>query len=344
MSLKIFIFSIVIALAACGDKKEEKSDLGKKDGIEKSEQIAKEEVVGPKIQLQYKFKKGDKFSYMLNTSSVNSESIAADTTLTNVIKQNVTYVFNFVVNNISEIEGTELTASISSIVAESNFNKQSIKYDSKYIYSTREKIQFVDYEAVKKVPFKVYVNTIGQVTKVDKIEKIINNILSIQQVPDTLSKQTKEKMKYNIANGTLMPLVQQVFKVISEDEVGVNSTWELKFNTPLAVFEVENTAIFKVNNLNFDDDTIANISSTLLMSVNGNNVVTENKIKYTFDNPKLDGSGRVKFNNTKGLVEFSESKTNLQMSMLMEGMDNQNNLKQNRKTDNSTNINTVKLL
>lgn len=342
MKLRILLIVLIITFFACSDKKE-KSESGKSDSLTSAD-VVKEEIIGPKIQLQYKFKKGDKFSYHLNTSSVNSESIAADTTMTNVINQNVSYVFNFVVNNISEIEGTELITTISAIAAESNFNKQSIKYDSKYIYSTREKIQFVDYEAVKKVPFRVYVNNIGQVTKVDKIEKIINNVLSIQQVPDTLSKATKEKMKYNIANGTLMPLVQQVFKVISEDEVGVNSTWELKFNTPLAVFDVENTAVFKIKNLNFDKDTIANISSSLLMSVRGNNIVTENNIKYTFDNPKLDGSGRVKFNNSRGLVEFSESKTNLQMSMLMEGMDNKNQLKQNRKTDNSTNINTVKLL
>ncbi|MBK8947073.1 MAG: hypothetical protein IPM32_17640 [Ignavibacteriae bacterium] len=342
MKLKILIFVLIIFLFACSDKKE-KSESEKSDSLASAD-VVKEEIIGPKIHLSYKFKKGDKFSYMLNTSSVNSESISADTTLTNVIKQNITYIFNFVVNNISEIEGTELTTTISSIVAESNFNKQNIKYDSKYIYSTREKIQFVDYEAVKKVPFRIYVNNIGQVTKVDKIDKIMNNILSIQQVPDTLSKATKEKMKFNIANGTLMPLTQQVFKVISEDEVGVNSTWELKFNTPLAVFDVENTAVFKIKDLNFDEDTVANISSSLLMNVKGNNIVTENNIKYTFDNPKLDGSGRVKFNNTKGLVEFSESKTNLQMSMLMEGMDNNNQLKQNRKTDNSTNINTVKLL
>lgn len=343
MKLKIFIIVLVLGFAACSNDKD-KSKSEQKDSITVGGNVEKEEVIGPKIHLSYKFKKGDKFSYMLNTSSVNSESISADTTLTNLIKQNVTYVFNFVVNNISEIEGTELTSTIASISAESNFNKQNIKYDSKYIYSTREKIQFVDYEAVKKVPFRIYVNNIGQVTRVDKIEKIVNNILSIQQVPDTLSSATKEKMKFNIANGTLMPLIQQVFKVISEDEVGVNSTWELKFNTPLAVFDVENTAVFKIKELNFDKDTVANITSSLLMNVKGNNVVTENKIKYTFDTPKLDGSGRVKFNNTRGLVEFSESKTNLQMSMLMEGMDSKNQLKQNRKTDNSTNINTVKLL
>ena len=42
---------------------------------------------------------------------------------------------------------------ITSITAETIFNGQSMKYDSKFIYSTRERAQFVDYESVKKVPF-----------------------------------------------------------------------------------------------------------------------------------------------------------------------------------------------
>ena len=34
----------------------------------------------------------------------------------------------------------------------------------------------------------------------------MRNILEIQKVPDTLSAKTKEQMRANIANGTLMPL------------------------------------------------------------------------------------------------------------------------------------------
>ncbi|MCB0748565.1 MAG: hypothetical protein KDC90_13980 [Ignavibacteriae bacterium] len=344
MKIKIIAFLFLALLISCNQKEEKKEDTSINTELAEKPEPVKEEIIGPKILLSYKMKKGDTFKYKLITSSENSETIIADTTVSSLIKQTITYVFNFKVNNVSEIEGTELLTTISSIVAETNYNGQPIKYDSKYIYSTREKVQFVDYEAIKKVPFRIYVNNIGQVTKVDKIEKIINNILSIQQVPDTLSKATKEKMYMQIANGTLMPLTQQMFKVISEDEVGVNSTWELKFNSPLAVFNIENTAIFKITDFSFEKDTIANIASTLEMTVSGNNVAKENNLTYTFSNPKLDGKGVVKFNNSKGLVQFSESATSLEMSMLIEGYDNKNQRKTNTKNDYSKNKNTVQLL
>jgi hypothetical protein len=344
MKLKILTIILIALLISCSNKEENKEKVTSKNSKDSTGEVIKDEVVGPKILLKYKFKKGDKFSYRLTTSSKNSESISADTTFTNVVTQVINYTFNFTVNNISEINEAELSVVVSAIQAESNLNGQKVQYDSKYIYSTRERVQYVDYEAVKKVPFRIFVNNIGQVTKVDKIEKIMYNILSIQQVPDTLSAATKEKMKANIANGTLMPLTQQMFKVISEDEVGVNSTWEMKYNTPLAVFNIENTAIFKVASFNFDKDTVANISSSLLTTISGNNTAKENNVTYTFSNPKIDGTGTVKFNNSKGLVEYSESTTNLEMGMMIEGYDNKNQKKQNSKKDNSINKNIVKLL
>ena len=344
MKLKILIFILTLVLVSCSNKEDNKENISSESNKELTEEPLKDEVVGPKILLNYKFKKGDKFSYNLTTTSNNSESITADTSFTNIVTQIVNYTFNFTVKNVSEINEAEMSVVISKISAESNFNCQKINYDSKYIYSTRERIQFVDYEAVKKVPFRIYVNNIGQVTKVDQIDKIMYNIFSIQQVPDTVSAATKEKMKANIANGTLMPLTQQMFKVISQDEVGVNSTWQMKYNTPLAVFNIENTAKFTITNISFDKDTIATISSTLLATITGNNTATENNVTYTFSTPKIDGSGTVKFNESKGLVEFSESTTNLEMGMMIEGYDNKNQKKQNSKKDNTMNKNTVKLL
>ncbi len=344
MKLKTLILILAAFLISCSNNEENKEKIKSGSNKDSTNEIAKEEVVGPKILLNYKFKKGDKFRYKLTTTSNNSETIRADTSFTNIVSQIVNYTFDFTVKNVSQIDEAEMTVVISKIQAESNYNGQKIQYDSKYIYSTRERVQFVDYESVKKVPFRIYVNNIGQVTKVDKIEKIMYNILSIQQVPDTLSAATKEKMKINIANGTLMPLTQQMFKVISEDEVGVNSTWQMKYNTPLAVFNIENIAKFKITDISFDKDTIATISSTLLATITGKNTATENNVTYTFSTPKIDGSGTVKFNESKGLVGYSESTTNLEIGMMIEGYDNKNQKKQHSKKDVTTNKNTVQLL
>jgi len=224
-------------------------------------------------------------------------------------------------------------------------NGQSMKYNSKYIYSTRERVQFVDYEAIKKVPFRVHVNSIGQVVKVGRVNKIMRNILQIQQVPDTLSKETKERFRMNISQGTLMPLIQQVFKVLSDDEVGVGSFWELKHTAPIAIFQAENIATFKIADINFNDkDTIVNIASALAIKVSGNNTVNEKGVTYIFGKPNLTGTGSVIFNQSRGLVKRSESKIIVKMVMSMQGVDKAGKQINSNKKDFSTNTNIVELL
>jgi hypothetical protein len=338
---KLFIaFLALLFLVSCGKDEETKKENNSND--KKIVETIKEK--GPVLQLRYKFKKGDKFSYKLQTKAVSSEEIIADTTIANEITQNATYRFNFLVKSVDDNNTANIEVRISSITAETIFNGQSMKYDSKFIYSTRERAQFVDYESVKKVPFLISVNEIGQVINVENVNRIMRNILEIQKVPDTLSAKTKEQMRTNIANGTLMPLTQQIFKVVAEDEVGVDSTWQLKYNTPLGVFNVENTAVFRVTNLNFDKDTTAAITSNLFISVSGNNVVNEQGVRYTFSQPNLQAEGKLSYNYTRGLVEKSESNTSLEMAMFMEGVDANGNPLKSTKRDISNNTNIVTLL
>jgi len=339
MKKLIFILILGLLTAACDQQKEMTEQNG-----EKIKKVTPAKPKGPVLKLRYDFQKGDRFSYSLTTKSNNTEEIIADTTISNEIIQNATYKIDFRVKNILDDYSAQMEVRITAITAETVFNGQSVKYDSKFLYSSRERVQFVDYESVKKVPFTITVNPLGQVTKVEKTEKIMRNILDIQKIPDTLSKKTKEQMLFNISNGTLMPLTQQIFKVLSADEVGVDSAWTLKFSTPLAVFNVENTAVFKVEGINFDQDTTIDISSTLFINVKGNNVVNENGVTYTFSQPVLNAEGKVKYNNSKGLVESSESVTTVEMTSYIQGFDSENNQLTSTKKDFSTNKNIVKLL
>jgi len=339
--MKGILLLIALSLAFLNCSSEEKPSNRKNTKTE-SETVSNVKV--PLVKLKYKFSTGDRFSYKLSTTSNSKEEIIADTTISSEITQNATYKIDFEVKDVDENSTASIQVKINSISAETSLNGQSIKYDSKFIYSTREKVQFVDYEAVKKVPFLIKVSEVGQVVSVDKIEQIMKNILEIQNVPDTLSKKSIDRMKMNIANGTLMPLTQQIFKVVSEEEVGKDSTWQLKYTTPLAVFNVENTAIFRISALVFNEDSIATISSTLLFNVLGNNIVSENGITYTFTQPELEASGEVKYNITKGLVELSESNTKINIAMIMDGVDNSNNEIKSTKRDLSNNTNVVELL
>ncbi|MCW8850221.1 MAG: DUF6263 family protein [Melioribacteraceae bacterium] len=336
----LLLFIMISALIiGCGKSETEQKSIENGNTISEVKKPA-----GPVIKLKYKFKVGDKFSYKLQTISNNIEEIYADTTIKNDITQRASYTFDFKVKSVNDYKLAEVEAKIKSIIAETTFNGQTMKYDSKFIYSSREKAQYVDYEAVKNIPFQLSVDELGNVVKVDGINRIMKNILEIQNVPDTLSAKTREKMKANIANGTLQPLTQQIFKVVSNNPVGVDSVWQIKFDTPLAVFKVENTAIYRVDNISFEEDSTASVVSDLLINVIGDGIVSEQGLRYTFSKPQLTANGNFTFNNSRGLVKMAESVTKLEMTMMMEGVDAKNQPIKSTKRDVSNNTNIVELL
>lgn len=337
--MKNLLLLIIISAIVIGCGKSEKKNIENNNSISEINKPA-----GPTVTLRYKFNVGDKFSYKLQTISNNIEEIFADSTQKNDITQRASYTFDFKVKSVNEYNLAEIEAKIKSIVAETTFNGQTMKYDSKFIYSTREKAQYVDYEAVKNNPFTLTVDELGNVVKVDGINRIMKNILEIQNVPDTLSTKTREKMKANIANGTLQPLTQQIFKVVGNNPVGVDSVWQIKFDTPLAVFKVENTAIYKVDNISFEADTSISVVSNLLINVLGDGIVNEQGFTYTFSRPQLSANGNFTFNSSRGLIQLAESVTKLQMTMMMEGVDAKNQPIKSTKRDISNNTNIVELL
>lgn len=335
----LLLIIVLFVLIGCGKSENQKKDIKKTNSISEVKKPA-----GPTVKLKYKFKVGDKFSYKLQTRSNNTEEIFADTTLKNDIVQTASYTVDFKVKAVNEYNLATLEAKIKSITAETNLNGQTMKYDSKLLYSSREKIQFVDYEAIKNIPFELNVDELGNVVKVDGINRIMKNILKIQNVPDTLSTKTREKMRTSIANGTLQPLAQQIFKVVSNDSVGVDSIWQIKFDSPLAVFKVENTAVYKVDDITFNEDTTTSVVSNLLTNILGNNIVNEQGVTYTFSQPVLTANGNFIFNNSRGLIQFAESITNLEMTMMIDGADSKNQPIKSTKRDVTSNTNIVELL
>ena len=337
-NLLLLIITLFV-LIGCGKSETEKKDVKNTSSISEVKKPA-----GPTVKLKYKFKVGDKFTYKLQTMSNKVEEIFADTTLKNDIIQTASYIVDFKVKSVNEYNLAELEAKIKSITAETSLNGQTMKYDSKLLYSSREKVQFVDYEAIKNIPFKLNVNELGNVVKVEGIERIMKNILKIQNVPDTLSAKTRENMKASIANGTLQPLAQQIFKIVSHDQVGIDSVWQIKFDSQLAVFKVENTAVYRVEDITFEEDTTTSVVSNLLTNILGNNIVSEQGVTYTFSQPVLTANGNFTYNNSRGLVQFAESITKLEMTMIVDGVDGKNEPIKSTKRDVSSNTNIVELL
>ncbi len=341
--LWLTLFGLLI-IVSCGKKKEE-TDIKKVGESDTTTVLPNKNKSEELYTLRYKFKKGDKHKYRVKTSSQNIQTVIADTTLETKIEQSVEYHINLTVQNVSDDNTAEIKVYIGKILADVDFNGQKIKYDSKFLYSKRERQQFLEYEALKKTPFYVKIDNMGKVLGATNINKLFKNVLEIQQVPDTLSEQTKENMKKQLENVTVIPLVQQLFKIIPDYEVGVDSIWLFSYPSTLGPFQIENIATYKISEVNKDNNsTIAKIAATLNAKWNGQNHINENGIDYTFSDPVITGGGTIWFDIDKGMVKKAETETGFTMEVVMETQNPDSELKKGTRRDYTSTKNIIERL
>ncbi len=341
----ILITFIFLFVFSCG-KEEKKS--GSENNTGSTQTTAKQTKPGEKAELvllRYKFNKGDKHKYKVKTSSQNIQTVISDTTLETKIEQNVEYRINLTVKKVEPDSSAEVRVFMSKITAGIDFNGQKIKYDSKMLYSKRERQQFLEYEALKKTPFYVKIDKMGKVTGATDIDKLFKNVLEIQQVPDTLSKQTKENMKKQLENITVIPLVQQLFKIIPDYKVGVDSIWQFSYPSTLGPFQINNIATYKLTGLIEEgNNRLAKIAASLNAEWKGENHINENGIDYKFSEPVITGGGSVLFDVTNGMVKKAETETGFTMEVTMKTQNPDSELKKGTRKDYNSTKNVIEKL
>ncbi len=339
----ILILSLLIFVSCGKNKEDSKNETNPaKDTVANQQPLKKAAEL---YTLRYKFNKGDKHKYRVKTSSQNIQTVIADTTLETKIEQSVEYHIDLTVQNVSDDNTAEIKVYIGKILADVDFNGQKIKYDSKFLYSKRERQQFLEYEALKKTPFYVKIDNMGKVLGATNINKLFKNVLEIQQVPDTLSNETKENMKKQLENVTVIPLVQQLFKIIPDYEVGVDSIWQFSYPSTLGPFQIENIATYKISEIIKDNNSVlAKIAATLNAKWNGQNHINENGIDYTFSDPVITGGGTIWFDIDKGMVQKAETETGFTMEVVMETQNPDSELKKGTRRDYTSTKNLIERL
>ncbi len=340
--LPIIIIALLL-IVSCGKKEENGTENSKAGNIQELKPVRKEKE--KLYVLRYKFNKGDKHKYRVKTYSENIQTVTADTTLETKVEQSVEYLIDLTVKNVSPDSSAEIKIYIGKIIADIDFNGQKIRYDSKLLYSKRERKQFLEYEALKKTPFYVKIDKMGKVIEATNINKLFANVLEIQQAPDTLSNRSKETMKKQLENITVIPLVQQLFKIIPDYPVGVDSIWQFSYPSTLGPFHVENIATYKISGIvKEDNSTVAKIAASLNAKWEGQNHVNENGIDYTFSDPVITGGGTIDFDIDAGMVKKAETETGLTMEVVMETQNPDSELKKGTRRDYTSTKNVIERL
>jgi uncharacterized protein YcfL len=339
------LFFIIVTISLLVGCSSEKNETAKKDISNKEKSIVEKNDNKIKKSLKYGFQLGNSYKYKLTTVIENSQHVESDTTLSSDLKQTVEYTFNLNVDKIDQNEIAEISVYSEAIKAEAFVNGETVKYDSKFLYSSREQLIFADYEAMKNRAYSVRVSKHGQIFDIFEVDSIIDEILRIKAGNNKISAEERETFKQQFINTGLAPLTEQLFRSTSKEDVSINSSWEQRYPSYLVNFQIENIATFRVAEfLETDSDSLAKINASLSVNWDGENQITEEGVKYTFSDPNISGSGVIYFNLGKGVVQSSETTVKMEMIMNLESYDANNKLVKAFKRDFMLNQSKLELI
>ncbi len=347
--LKITLLLAVFVFVAGCTKKNEKTDEAKQNqnliNTEAYNNLEKVNLGNDKVTLQYQFKPGDKFSYKLTTLTSTDQTVQADSTLKSKSNQSATYNFDFNVLKVDKDKNADLSVTISSMKIDADNNGQKITYDSKANNSPEIKSKFMEYETITNMPYNVKLDANGNIVNISNLDKMVEKLNAMQPSNQKLNAQQKEQLKNSIAEAALKPITQLIFRELPNHAVGKDSTWTKNYPGSLAVFQLQNTAKFKVDDfVKVNGARAAKISAILSAKATGNKQGTDSGVTYNFSDPIISGGGIMLFNIDNGKLIKAETSTRVEMNVQLEMKDAAQKTKKTTRKDITTNKNIIELI
>jgi hypothetical protein len=280
---------------------------------------SKDDAPPSQVVIAYALKKDNQYTYRLTSISNSMQQVISDSTMTQNLKQTITYLFEFNIADVEQDGVMDIKVDLKSVKLDANANGQKVSYQSGSKLSAADKQKFIEYEAVVNNPFSVRVDSKGEILEIYKVDKIASKFLDLQGLKDSVNADQKKQFQANIAESALKPLLQQIFRYLPKNSVNKNDIWSNEYPSRLAVFDIQNIAKYKL--LDFEklnDDRLAVIDAGLEISSVGKEKVTERGVNYEFKKPEASGSGKIYFNLNKGCIEKSKTKTSLSMTVKMD--------------------------
>jgi hypothetical protein len=322
--LSLFILSTVLFFS-CQQKKNEEKQKSEEELASTFDSTALKttEVKEDKQQsffLKYYFKPGESIKYRMTVISQNKQTIQADSNMTSVMDQTLTYIINFKTLSLDEDSVAELQCTFTSVNLKANVNGKVITYQSGEKIDSTERIKFAEYESFLNNPFNIRVGKDGNLVEIYKTDKIMNRFLSLRGLEDSLTTQDKVLFKEDMSNRSIKPILVQIFREVPEHKVAIDSTWSYKRESlPILVFNIAYTNFYKIEKLEMlGNDRIAVVNGNVNTKITGESIYSERGINYQFDQPITSASGTIYFDIDKGLVVKSRTQTKMETSYKME--------------------------
>jgi len=293
----------------------------------------------------YKFVPGESFAYRLTNISKRDQSITTDSTMSDKLSQTIIFIMNFKTLSLDADSVAELQCTFNSVNLKANANGTEVTYQSGAKMDSTERIKFSEYESFVNNSFNLRVGKHGEILDIYKIDKLVNKLLSIRGLLDSLTAQEKIIAQQDLTNRSIKPLLAQIFREVPEHKMAKDSTWTFKRESmPIVVFQVDYENLYKVEKLEMlGDEKLAVIDGIVKTKVSGKQTYSERGINYQFEKPVASAGGKIYFNLDKGLIQKSRSETSLKNSYKME-MPTPEGVKKASSKEITTNVNVLELL
>jgi hypothetical protein len=295
------------------------------------------------FQFVYKFEKGKKYNYRLTTITNDNQLMKADTVIKQDSKQSIIYLFTLSGVS-SDQDAMEMECNISSIKIDAQDGRQSVKYESGKADSLN-KVKFSNYEALINNPFSVRVNKNGEVLEIFRVDKIVNKILALNHLKDSVNAEQKSRIKRDFSEGALKQLMMQVFREFPNRSFAKDSSWS-KPQPAQKVLSFETTATnkYKVAGLEMlGNNKLAVIDASLETTFTGQSKINQGGVSYNIRKPVTSTEGKIYFNLTNGLLQKSKTRTKVDFYMELEA-NTPKGKKKGVRSESTENVNLLELL
>jgi hypothetical protein len=303
------------------------------------------DMKGEKIALKYQFEKGEKLHYKLTTINNSVQSVISDSTQKSDAAQTISYLIDLEVIDVDKNNVADLSVTFSAVNLNATIDGQKYLYDSKANNTKEDKQKFLKYEAEANFNFHAKVDTKGEVLEVSRIDKLVEKMIGLQGQKQPITPEQKQQAVEQLSQQEIRPITQLLFREFTPKALGKDSVWTKSIPINLGPMQVESIENFKVDDfVKVGDYKGIKISANLSFKVSGDKKGTQNGTTFTFDDPKVSGGGLIIFNFEKGYIVRSETTSNLEVSVQMEGKNQSQKVVRAKRIETNMNKNIVELL
>jgi len=307
----VFGLFLTLAFFGCENKDTTPENTEENFSLKEDTTSLKTEALTPDavkdIVLEYKLKKGDKFTYRVSAYSSEVATVKGPQTMSQSISEERTYIIETEVKEVESDKSLDISFLIKSIKVDAIVDGNKISYLSGSKIDFADIKKFAEYEGLYKNSFGARLTSSGEIIELYKLDKIVNKMLEITGLKDSISLEEKKQIKQQLDMGSLRLIVSQIFRKLTTDKVSVNSEWSTPQPTvDIQLLKLDNSYKFKINAFEkFDDDILAVINA----GVESKFTINPDAKKAGFDvqKPQFNAQGKIYFNTTRNLIQKSVS-------------------------------------